>query len=172
MGARVAPVLPLEAIAACLHLRPRDHTKGFSPESIFSATRTCLPHCRGRTRGVPCARELEHCRLTHLPAPATHRVVCRGVRRGAQAGGGGGSALAGHVPFSTRPSVQLCPTEASAGVLGGVAEVGPRWPGTRPPPHAPPSGRRHAFCLGRGCSIATNTALFQFFFFPFVCSFI
>lgn len=85
MGAGVAPVLPLEAIAACLHLRPRDHTKGFSPESIFSATRTCLPHCQGRTRGVPRARELEHCRLTHLPSPATHRVVCRGVRRGAQA---------------------------------------------------------------------------------------
>lgn len=101
MGARVAPVLPLEAIAACLHLRPRDHTKGFSPESIFSATRTCLPHCRGRTRGVPCARELEHCRLTHLPAPATHRGVCRGAWRG----GGGGSALAGHAPSSSRPSI-------------------------------------------------------------------
>lgn len=136
MGARVAPVLPLEAIAACLHLRPRDHTKGFSPESIFSATRTCLPHCRGRTRGVPRARELEHCRLTHLPAPATHRVVCRGVRRGAQAGGGGGSALAGHVPFSTRPSVQLVPHRgvcrgAWRGGGGGSALAG----------HAPSSSR-------------------------------
>lgn len=103
--------------------------------------------------------------LPPYPPTATRRGVRRGVRRGARAGGGGGSALAGHVPSSTRPSVQLAAHRGVCrGAWWGAAEAGPHWPGTRPPPRASPSGRRHAFCLGRGCSIAT-TALFQFFFF-------
>lgn len=116
MGAGVAPVLPLEAIAARLHPRPRDHTKGFSPESIFSATRTRLPHCQGRTWGVPRTRAGT---LPPYPptAPAARRGVRRGVLRGARAGGGGGSALAGHVPSSTRPSVRLA---ARRGVCRGA----------------------------------------------------
>ena len=164
MGAGVAPVLPLEAIAARLHPRPRDHTKGFSPESIFSATRTRLPHCRGRTRGVLRARELEHCRLTRLlPSPPA------GASAGASSGvlgraAGAGLRWPGMCPPPRAPPSGWQPARASAGVLGGAAEAGLRWPGTRPP-HAPPSGRRRAFCLGRRCSIATNTALFQFFFF-------
>lgn len=156
------PVLPLEAIAARLHPRPRDHRKGFSPESIFSATRTRLPHCRGRTRGVPRTRA-----GTLPPYPPT---ATAGASAGASAGvlgraAGAGSRWPGMCPPPRAPPSSWWPTEASAGVLVGAAEAGPRWPGTRPPPRAPPSGRRHAFCLGRGCSIATNTALFQFFFF-------
>lgn len=164
MGAGVVPVLPLEAIAARLHPRPRDHTKGFSPESIFSATRTRLPHCQGRTRGVPRARELEHCRLTRLPPPPP-----AGASAGASSGVlgqavGAGPRWPGMCPPPRAPPSGWQPAGAFAGVLGGAAEAGLRWPGTRPP-RAPPSGRRRAFCLGRGCSIATNTALFQFFFF-------
>lgn len=163
MGAGVAPVLPLEAIAARLHPRPRDHTKGFSPESIFSATRTRLPHCRGRTRRVPRARELEHCRLTRLPPPPP-----AGASAGASSGVlgravGEGPCWPGMCPPPRAPPSGWQPAGASAGVLG-AAEAGLRWPGTRLP-RAPPSGRRRACCLGRGCSIATNTALFQFFFF-------
>lgn len=121
----------------------------------------CRVHASWNTAALP----------TYRPPPPT------GSSAGASAGvlrraAGVGPRWPGMCPSPRAPPSSWCPTEASAGVLGGVAEVGPRWPGTRPPPHAPPSGRRHAFCLGRGCSIATNTALFQFFFFPFVCSFI
>lgn len=117
MGAGVAPVLPLEAIAARLHPRPRDHTKGFSPESIFSATRTRLPHCQGRTWGVPRARELEHCRLTRLPPPPP-----AGASAGASSGVlgqavGAGPRWPGMCPTPRAPSVRLA---ARRGVCRGA----------------------------------------------------
>lgn len=129
MGAGVAPVLPLEAIAARLHLRPRDHTKGFSPESIFSATRTRLPHYRGRTLGVPRARELEHCRLTRLP-PSPPAGASAGASSGVLGRAAGASLRwPGMCPLPRAPLSGWQPAGASAGVLGG--------------------GRRRRVCAGR-----------------------
>lgn len=106
------PVLPLEAIAARLHPRPRDHTKGFSPESIFSATRTRLPHCRGRTRGVPRTRAGT---LPPYPPTATAGASAGVLGRAA----GAGSRWPGMCPPPRAPPSSWRPQRHLQGCLGG-----------------------------------------------------